>query len=109
MVDPVISMDAPPPERSQELHALLASQRPRILALLARYGVPDERAAEMVHDTFIALAVRWQRVGNRETWLLATLEARCRAFAEQEKLRSVEARAERAAEGERDPSDEGEA
>lgn len=67
-------------ERSLELQALLRELRPRILELLATYRVPEDKAAEIVHDTFIALAVRWHRVGNRKAWLLGTLEARCRAW-----------------------------
>ena len=110
VVDPVISMDAPPPpERSEELHALLDELRPRILALLATYGVPETRAAEMVHDTFIALAVRWSKVGNRKAWLLSTLEARCRAYADDAELRAVEARAARRGGDRGDPGEEEEA
>lgn len=67
-------------ERSLELQELLRELRPRILEMLAGYHVPEEQAAEIVHDTFIALAVRWHRVGNRRAWLLGTLEARCRAW-----------------------------
>lgn len=67
-------------ERSLELQVLLRELRPRILEMLAEYRLPEEKAAEVVHDTFIALAVRWHRVGNRRAWLLGTLEARCRAW-----------------------------
>jgi len=67
-------------ERSLELQALLRELRPRILELLAAHRVPEDKAAEIVHDTFIALAVRWHRVGNRKAWLLGTLEARCQAW-----------------------------
>ncbi len=70
-------------ERSLELQGLLQALRPRILELLATYQVPEEQAVEIVHDTFIALAVRWSRVGNRQAWLLGTLESRCRAWAEE--------------------------
>lgn len=84
-------------ERSLELQALLRELRPRILEMLAEYRVPEEQAAEIVHDTFIALAVRWHRVGNRRAWLVGTLEARCRAWS-----RSVE---EAAAGEDGDPPD----
>jgi len=67
-------------ERSLELQALLRELRPRILEMLAAHRVPEDKAAEIVHDTFIALAVRWHRVGNRKAWLLGTLEARCQAW-----------------------------
>lgn len=68
-------------ERSQELQDLLRRLRPKILELLRRHRVVEERAAEIVHDTFMALAVRWGRVGNREAWVLGTIEARCRSLA----------------------------
>ncbi len=79
-------------ERSLELLGLLQALRPRILDLLASYQVPEEQAVEIVHDTFIALAVRWNRVGNRQAWLLGTLEARCRACAEERRAEAVERR-----------------
>lgn len=85
-------------ERSLELQALLRELRPRILELLATYRVPEDKAAEIVHDTFIALAVRWHRVGNRQAWLLGTLEARCRAWS---------GSADEPAEGGDDPPPEG--
>jgi len=68
-------------ERSQELQDLLRRLRPKIVELLRRHRVVEERAAEIVHDTFMALAVRWGRVGNREAWVLGTIEARCRSWA----------------------------
>lgn len=75
-------MDSCDSERSVELQELLRTLRPRILELLRRHRVPEAKAAEIVHDTFIALAVRWNRVGDRRAWLLGTLEARCRGLAE---------------------------
>lgn len=68
-------------ERAVELQKLLRRLRPSILAVLRRHRVAEAEAAEIVHDTFIALAVRWNRVGNREAWLMGTLEARCRELA----------------------------
>ncbi len=65
-------------ERSRELQGLLQRLRPQILDLLHEHAVAEETAAEIVHDTFMALAVRWGRVGNRESWILGTIEARCR-------------------------------
>jgi len=79
----VNSMPSHHSERSLELQGLLHALRPRILELLTSYQVPEEQAVEIVHDTFIALAVRWRRVGNRKAWLLGTLEARCRSWADE--------------------------
>lgn len=78
----LIAMDDRDADRSVELQELLRTLRPRILELLCAHRVPEEKAAEIVHDTFIALAVRWNRVGDRRVWLLGTLEARCRGLAE---------------------------
>jgi DNA-directed RNA polymerase specialized sigma24 family protein len=88
----VISMPSHHSERSLELQGLLHALRPRILELLSTYQVPEERAVEIVHDTFIALAVRWSRVGNRQAWLLGTLEARCRSWADEARAEGPEGR-----------------
>jgi len=74
-------MSAHKSERSQELQDLLRRLRPQIVEILRLHAVDQDRAAEIVHDTFMALAVRWGRVGNRETWILGTIEARCRSLA----------------------------
>jgi len=73
-------MSAHQSERSRELQDLLQRLRPQILDLLRDHAVGEEMAAEIVHDTFMALAVRWGRVGNRESWILGTIEARCRGL-----------------------------
>lgn len=73
-------MPAHQSERSRELQDLLRRLRPQILGLLQDHAVGEEMAAEIVHDTFMALAVRWGRVGNRESWILGTIEARCRGL-----------------------------
>lgn len=72
-------MPAHQSERSAELQNLLRRLRPQILDLLRDHAVGEDAAAEIVHDTFMALAVRWGRVGNRESWILSTIEARCRS------------------------------
>ncbi len=88
----LISMPSHHSERSLELQGLLHALRPRILELLTSYQVPEEQAVEIVHDTFIALAVRWSRVGNRKAWLLGTLEARCRSWADAARAEDPERR-----------------
>ncbi len=82
------------PERSQELQGLLRRLRPEILHLLEIYAVPEEQAAEIVHDTFMALAVRWSRVGNHRIWILGTIETRCRAVAAERSASGPSARRE---------------
>jgi DNA-directed RNA polymerase specialized sigma24 family protein len=91
-------------ERSKELQELLRRLRPRILRLLQDHAVPEQDAAEVVHDTFMALAVRWGRVGNREAWILGTIEARCRAVsAERSALEAARRADAEAPGGEDDP------
>lgn len=75
-------MVPPDSERSTDLQALVKALRPEIVEVLETYRVPEERASEILHDTLIALAVRWNRVANHRTWIVSTLEARCRAWAE---------------------------
>lgn len=65
-------------ERSAELQELLSRHWPEIVELLKLYQVPPARAEEIVHDTVVALAVRWERVAHKGIWLLSTVENRCR-------------------------------
>lgn len=65
-------------ERSAELQELLSRHWPEIVELLKAYRVPPARAEEIVHDTVVALAVRWERVAHKGIWLLSTVENRCR-------------------------------
>ncbi|MGD2114821.1 MAG: hypothetical protein PVG07_07205 [Acidobacteriota bacterium] len=87
-------MTAHESERSKELQDLLRRLRPKILRLLRDHAVPERYAAEVVHDTFMALAVRWGRVGNREAWILGTIEARCRSLAAEQAAREAARREE---------------
>lgn len=62
---------------SAELSELVDRLNPRIHGLLARHGIPEEAAGELVYETMVALAHRWHRVRDRERWFLDTLERAC--------------------------------
>jgi DNA-directed RNA polymerase specialized sigma24 family protein len=73
-------------ERAAELQELLSRHWPEIVELLRLYQVPPARAEEIVHDTVVALAVRWERVAHKGIWLLSTVENRCRMRVDPQKL-----------------------
>jgi DNA-directed RNA polymerase specialized sigma24 family protein len=58
----------------QELDQLLQALSPRIEELVRRYGCPPEMAEEVIREALLALAHRWNRVGNREWWFLDRIE-----------------------------------
>ncbi|MFP3941642.1 MAG: hypothetical protein ACLF0P_15195 [Thermoanaerobaculia bacterium] len=72
------------PERSADLQELVRELRPEIVEVLATHRVPEDAAAQILHDTLIALTIRWNRVTNHRAWIVSTLEARCRAWADQD-------------------------
>ncbi|HWM92260.1 MAG TPA: hypothetical protein VN493_15955 [Thermoanaerobaculia bacterium] len=64
------SSDRPTPE---ELQRLLAKLRPEIVRCLHDQGLSETEAAEFVKSALRELAYRWNRVGDRERWLLLKL------------------------------------
>jgi hypothetical protein len=65
------------------LALFLRQVRPRVEELLGRYRVPEAAAAAMLHETLQVLVWKWETVRNREAWLTAVLERKCRTFASQ--------------------------
>jgi hypothetical protein len=61
------SSDRPTPE---ELQRLVAKLGPEIVRRLQDQGLSEAEAAERVRSALRELAYRWNRVGDRERWLL---------------------------------------
>lgn len=57
----------------------LASAGPKAESLLASYRLPPAVTEEILAETLQALVWKWETVRDREAWLLAVLEGRCRA------------------------------
>ena len=57
----------------------LASVGPKADRLLASYRIEAAQAEAILLETLQVLVWKWETVRNREAWLLAVLEGRCRA------------------------------
>ena len=68
----------PPDIRKNEPVAeLLARLRPEIEQLLTSFGLSERAAEEVLHEILFMLIYRWDRIGDRELWLLTTLKRSC--------------------------------
>jgi hypothetical protein len=56
-----------------DLRRLIDRLQPRIAALFARQGVSPVEAERRVTETLVQLSYRWDRIRNREQWLLEAL------------------------------------
>lgn len=60
-----------------ELQELVDSLDPEIKAVLVRFCVGEKEAEEIVYETMMALALRWNRLTDRRRWFLEALEHAC--------------------------------
>lgn len=65
--------DHPTPEEIQRLAEKL---RPEIVRLFQTQGLSEAEAAERLTAALKELAFRWNRVGDRERWLLLALDGK---------------------------------
>lgn len=66
---------APTPEELAELLRRVARPAEEVFR---RHATDPARAESILYDCLVVLAFRWQRVANRERWLLEMIENRCR-------------------------------
>jgi hypothetical protein len=62
----------------QDLVRLLEALRGRIEELLQRHGCAPEPASTLLREAVLALTHRWNRVRDREQWLLDRIEKAAR-------------------------------
>lgn len=60
------------------LAGFLARVRPQVEELLVRYRIPASAAEEILQATLQVLVWKWESVRNREAWLMAVMERKCR-------------------------------
>lgn len=60
------------------LAGFLERVRPQVEELLVRYRVPASAAEEILQTTLQVLVWKWESVHNREAWLMAVMERKCR-------------------------------
>ncbi|HEX9669641.1 MAG TPA: hypothetical protein VGC93_09170 [Thermoanaerobaculia bacterium] len=70
------------PSGSEPLAELLRRLQPDAEHLFARFRLPAAEAARILHEVTLVLAYRWDRIADKDAWLLATLHRRCRRWAE---------------------------
>jgi len=56
---------------------LLRRLRPELEETLGAYRLDEREAEEVLSETLHMLIYRWDRIGNRDLWLLATLKRSC--------------------------------
>lgn len=56
---------------------LLSQLASEIEPLLERHRLTPDEAGEVLREILLLLAYRWDRIDDRELWLLATLERNC--------------------------------
>lgn len=62
----------------QELERLVERKGPEIRQLFRSRGVSESEGAKLVEEALVTLSHRWNRVGDRERWLLKTLDEETR-------------------------------
>lgn len=63
--------------------------RPGVEEMLARYQIPAAEAEEILRTTLQVLAWKWESVRDREAWLMAVMERKCRLAAVDRSKRAV--------------------
>ena len=66
----------------QDLAHLLDRLRPKIIRRLRLSGVPEAEAERMVGEALIGVAYRWDRVRDRERWVLEFFEKEIQRYLE---------------------------
>lgn len=56
----------------------LVRVRPRVEELLARHRLPAAEAEAILRSTLQVLVWKWESVRDREAWLMAVMERKCR-------------------------------
>jgi hypothetical protein len=70
------------PSGGEPLAELLHRLQPDVEALFARFQLPAAAAERILHEVTLVLAYRWDRIADKDAWLLATLHRRCQRWAE---------------------------
>ena len=75
-----------PPDGTRDdepIAELLSRLRPEIERTFATHALGDRAAEEVLHEILFMLIYRWDRIGNRDLWLLTTLRRSCARRAEE--------------------------
>ncbi|HEX5761243.1 MAG TPA: hypothetical protein VF121_18815 [Thermoanaerobaculia bacterium] len=67
----------------EPLAELLRRLQPDVERLLARFRIPEREAERILHEVMLVLTYRWDRIADKDAWLLATLHRRCQRWVEE--------------------------
>lgn len=70
---------------SSPLPEFLRVVRPKAELILSKYLLAAPVAEEVLHGTLQTLVWKWESVRDREQWLLAVLEGRCRVISSRQR------------------------
>lgn len=65
------------PETVEGVTAVVAGLAAEIDAILARFHLSEQDAADLLSETLLLSVYRWDQIANHEIWLLATLRRAC--------------------------------
>jgi len=68
---------APVPDCPEPLDELARRLRPRLHAILARYGIPSQDWEDVLQNSLTITLRRWESLENPEGWLVRTLTNQC--------------------------------
>jgi len=65
------------PEAVEAVTAVVSGLAADIDAILARFHLSEQDAADLLSDILLLAIYRWDQIANPEIWLLATLRRAC--------------------------------
>ncbi|MFL6233976.1 MAG: hypothetical protein ACJ76N_12650 [Thermoanaerobaculia bacterium] len=65
------------PEAVEAVTAVVAALSAEIDAILARFHLSEQDAADLLREILLLAIYRWDQIANPEIWLLATLRRAC--------------------------------
>ena len=65
------------PEAVATVTAVVASLAAEIDAILTRFHLCEQDAADLLSEVLLLAIYRWDQIANHEIWLLATLRRAC--------------------------------
>lgn len=57
-----------------DLRQILAEAEPEIDRILKRWRISEDEAEDLITGALIGISFRWERIHNRRTWVLRTIE-----------------------------------
>ena len=70
------------PSGGEPLAELLRRLQPDVESLRVQYRVTEPAATRILREVMLVLTYRWDRIADKDAWLLAILHRRCRRWAE---------------------------